>query len=146
MTNQSDNASGPAQFLTSESGLTSKVSSLIKKITQQRRRDRFFFLKNMTQEERNSLKVTTPLLRVLGYERCPGLACRIRVVTLPSRSRRSDQLKPYLLLDFAQYPVSTEQDLRDALHQATPETSKYLNTPIKKLTVEVRLSGTKQRK
>jgi hypothetical protein len=145
---QADNVAGPTQFLTSESvfELMSNISSLVKKITQQRRRDRFFFLKERIKKERNSLKLSTLLSRMLGLERCPGLACRIRVVSLPSSGRRSDHLKPHLLLDFEQYPICTEQDLRDARNQPTPEASEYLNTPIKKLTVEVGLSGIRRRK
>lgn len=66
-------------------------------------------------------------------------------MSLPGRSRRSPKLKPYLLLDFVQYPNCTEQELRDALYLSSPQKSQSLNAPIKKLVIEVGLSGLKRR-
>jgi hypothetical protein len=147
--NPPDRAPEEFQFFTSESvlDLMDKVSSEIKNITEKRRRDRFFFLEQASGAKRESLKNSTLLGKVLSYERCPGLICKIRAVSLPtSRRRRAAGLKPFVLLDFVQYPVSTEQELRDALDQLTPQTAQRLNTPVKKITIEVGFSGSKRRK
>jgi hypothetical protein len=49
--------------------------------------------------------------------------------------------KPYLLLDFAQHPYSTEDEMREARLESSPEKMEALDAAIKKLTVRVGLSG-----
>jgi len=113
--------------------LVGKVANLVENVTRQRRRDRLFFVKDKGAKERFEIKTARIGERQLGFERCPGLSCRVRVFWIPR--------KQYLLLNFLQHPHCTEEELKQALCESTPEKMKSLTSPIKKLTVEVGLSG-----
>lgn len=135
MDNQLDIRFSSPPIFTSESilDLVGKVACVVKKATRHRRRDRFFFLRHMPRELLRELRESRIWERPIGFERCPGLSCRLRMFAMAP--------KPSLLLDFIQFQPCTEQDLRNALLKSSPARMKALNSPIKKLTVEIGLSG-----
>ena len=93
--------------------LVGKVAARVHQLTRRRRKDRFFFLKNMSEQEKTEVKTSGFGRRDLGFERCSGLSCTVRVFWMPR--------KPYLLLDFAQHPHSTEYEMREARLESSPD-------------------------
>ncbi|MCZ6624411.1 MAG: hypothetical protein O7B35_09330 [Deltaproteobacteria bacterium] len=133
--NQSLRDTSNQAFFTCDSNpdLVGKLAARVHQLTRRRRKDRFFFLKNMSEQEKTEVKTSGFGRRDLGFERCSGLSCTVRVFWMPR--------KPYLLLDFAQHPHSTEDELRGALLESSPEKMKALDAAIKKLTIHVGFSG-----